>query len=223
MSNGRLAETPMLIGQGTGPMQGGRWPLTGETLLIGRGPECDVVVPDRQVSRHHARVRRLEQGEYELEDLGSKNGTHLNGIPVHEPRKLADGDVIQIALVAKLLYVGSEATTPLTLEEEGGTRRGRIFVDRQAHRIWVAGRELDPPLSPPQYRLLELLVARAGQAVSREEIVTSVWEGSESDGISEQAIDALVRRLRERLAEADPGRPYVTTVRGHGFRLDDAA
>jgi DNA-binding response OmpR family regulator len=221
MSNGRVTETPMLIGQGTGPLQGGRWPLTGETLLIGRGAECDVVVPDRQVSRHHARVRRLEQGEYELEDLGSKNGTHLNGIAVHEPSRLTDGDVIQIALAAKLLYVGSEATMPLTLEDDAATRQGRIFVDRQAHRVWVAGRELDPPLSPPQYRLLELLVARSGQAVSREEIVTSVWEGSESEGISEQAIDALIRRLRERLAEADPERAYITTVRGHGFRLDE--
>jgi DNA-binding response OmpR family regulator len=223
MSSDRLAETPVLIGQGTGPLKGGRWLLTGETLLIGRGPECDVVVPDRQVSRHHARVRRLAEGEYEVEDLDSKNGTHLNGIALHGPRRLVDGDVIQIALAAKLLYVGSEATMPLTLEDEGRVGHGRVAVDRQAHRIWVAGRELDPPLSPPQYRLLELLITRAGQVVSREEIVTLVWEGSESEGISEQAIDALVRRLRDRLGEADPGHSYVTTVRGHGFRLDENA
>ncbi len=85
----------------------------------------------------------------------------------------------------------------------------------------MRGRELDPPLSPPQYRLLELLVLRAGQIVNRDEIVTAVWEGSESEGISEQAIDALVRRLRERLAEVDPGHAYLVTVRGHGFRLDN--
>jgi DNA-binding response OmpR family regulator len=222
MSSDRVAETPALFGQG-GPLQGGRWPLTGETLLIGRGPECDIVVPDRQVSRHHARVRRMAEGEYQLEDLGSKNGTHLNGIALHEPRKLTDGDVIQVALAAKLLYVGSEATMPLALEGEARTAQGRVYVDRQAHRIWVVGRELDPPLSPPQYRLLELLVTRAGQVVSREEIVASVWEGSESEGISEQAIDALVRRLRDRLAQADPGHPCLVTVRGHGFRLDEEA
>ncbi len=221
MSSDRLAETPVLIGQGTGPLQGGRWPLSGETLLIGRGPECDVVVPDRQVSRHHARVRLLAEGEYELEDLGSKNGTHVNGIALQAPHKLIDGDVIQIALAAKLLYIGSEATMPLTLDDESRMGHGRVRVDRQAHRIWVAGRELDPPLSPPQYRLLELLVTRPGQVISREEIVSLVWEGSESEGISEQAIDALVRRLRDRLAEADPSHSYVMTVRGHGFRLDE--
>ena len=41
--------------------------------------------------------------------------------------------------------------------------------------------------------------------------------------ISEQAIDALVRRLRERLAELDPGHAYVLTVRGHGFRFQNRA
>ncbi len=40
------------------------------------------------------------------------------------------------------------------------------------------------------------------------------------DGVSEQAIDALVRRLRDRIAELDPKHQYIITVRGHGFRLD---
>ena len=102
MSSERLAETPVLIGQGTGPLQGGRWPLSGDRLLIGRGAECDIVVADRQVSRHHARVRRLAEGEYEIEDLGSKNGTHLNGIALQPPRRLVDGDGIQMARAANL-------------------------------------------------------------------------------------------------------------------------
>ena len=64
-------------------------------------------------------------------------------------------------------------------------------------------------------------MARTGQVVRRDEIVATVWQGSESEGISEQAIDALVRRLRERLAGVDPRQPYLVTVRGHGFRLDN--
>ncbi|MFZ4813533.1 MAG: winged helix-turn-helix domain-containing protein, partial [Phototrophicaceae bacterium] len=39
------------------------------------------------------------------------------------------------------------------------------------------------------------------------------------EGVSEQAIDALVRRLRDRLAEVDPDTQYIVTMRGHGFRL----
>jgi DNA-binding response OmpR family regulator len=41
------------------------------------------------------------------------------------------------------------------------------------------------------------------------------------EGVSEQAIDALVRRLRDRLAEVDPNGEYIVTVRGHGFRMDN--
>ena len=52
------------------------------------------------------------------------------------------------------------------------------------------------------------------------ETIDAVWSHAEREGVSEQAIDALVRRLRERLAEIDPDGLYVITVRGHGFRLD---
>jgi DNA-binding response OmpR family regulator len=46
-----------------------------------------------------------------------------------------------------------------------------------------------------------------------------VWPEAVEEGVSEQAIDALVRRLRDRLAELGKDREYVVTVRGHGFRL----
>jgi DNA-binding response OmpR family regulator len=47
-----------------------------------------------------------------------------------------------------------------------------------------------------------------------------VW-GEDALGISEQALDALVRRLRERLAELEPNHEFVVTVRGHGLRLEN--
>ncbi len=59
------------------------------------------------------------------------------------------------------------------------------------------------------------------RVVSRDDIVDRVWPDSAGEGVSEQAIDALVRRLRERLSEVDPENAYVTTVRGHGFRLNN--
>jgi len=54
-------------------------------VIIGREPDCQVVVDDRQASRHHARILQTEDG-YVLEDLGSKNGTYLNGQPLTAPR-----------------------------------------------------------------------------------------------------------------------------------------
>jgi DNA-binding response OmpR family regulator len=96
-------------------------------------------------------------------------------------------------------------------------------MDTEAKRVWVTGKELDPPLSLAQYRLLELLYRHRSRVVSREEVVLAVWAEDEAEGVSEQAIDALARRLRERLTEVDPNHQYVVTVRGHGFRLEYAA
>jgi DNA-binding response OmpR family regulator len=80
---------------------------------------------------------------------------------------------------------------------------------------------LDPPLSLSQYRLLEILWEHKGKIVTREEVIAAVWPESDEAGITEQAIDALVRRLRDRLAEVDADHEYLVTVRGHGFRLDN--
>ena len=217
--DGEGHESPVLIAL-SGKLNGMRFVLDREEFLIGRGSDCALVIADRQVSRHHARLRRSEAG-YVVEDLGSKNGTHVNGARVREAVLLQDGDVIQVALAAKLTYVASEATLPLTLTEASELGLGRVRMDPDAHRVWVAAAELDPPLSVPQYRLLEILYRHPGRVVSREAIVDYVWAGAEGEGVSEQAIDALARRLRERLAELDPGREYLVTVRGHGFRLDN--
>ena len=214
-------EVPALISQ-SGKPNGARWILDRRVMVIGRSPECDVVIPDRQVSRRHARLRRTEEG-YLLEDLRSKNGTFVNGVPVEEPVLLRDGDVVQVALAAKIVFVGTEATMPLAGGGASGMESGKLRMDPQAHRVWVGQVELDPPLSPPQYKLLELLCRRSGRVVTRDEIVEAVWPETGGEGVSEQAIDALVRRLRDRLAELDREHAYLVTVRGHGFRLDNPA
>ena len=213
------AELPVLIAE-TGKLSGSRWVVESDQILIGRGPECDLVVADRQVSRHHARIRRTG-ASYVLEDLASKNGTHLNGVPIEGEVPLQDGDVIQIALVLRLVFVGTEDTIPLHREGLTAVGLGRLRMDPQAHRVWVGRTEIDPPLSPPQHRLLELMIENLDRVVSREQIVEHVWPESAGEGVSDQAIDALVRRLRERLTEFDPGHPYILTVRGHGFRLNN--
>jgi DNA-binding response OmpR family regulator len=210
---------PMLIAQ-TGNSSGHRWTLDREEVILGRGPGCDYVIQDRQVSRQHARIRKHFNG-YMLEDLNSKNGTYVNGVAIKEPVLLQDGDVIQIALALKILFVGSEATIPLSLSDAAQMGLGLLRMDREAHRVWIGKKELDPPLSLPQFRLLHLLYSNAGRVLSRQEIVEEVWPDSLAEGVSEQAIDALVRRLRERLSELDAEHVYVVTVRGHGFRLEN--
>jgi DNA-binding response OmpR family regulator len=97
-----------------------------------------------------------------------------------------------------------------------------LRLDKDAKSVWIKGRELDPPLSLAQYRLIELLYDNEGKVCSRDEVVQAVWPDIVEEGVSEQAIDALARRLRERLSELDPDHQYIVTVRGHGFRFDNS-
>ena len=64
--------------------------LTGQ-LIVGRDPSCDIVLDDPSVSRRHARVF-LAEGRVYLEDLGSQNGTMVNGAAIHMPCQLRSGD-----------------------------------------------------------------------------------------------------------------------------------
>ena len=209
---------PILVVQ-EGQLAGKRWPLNKMEFVIGRGEDCDIVLPDRQVSRHHFRVVRDDDG-YNVEDLGSKNGTYINGAPVRGSMQLQDGDEIQVALSVRLLFVGAEATLPLTQEMLRVAQPG-LRLNKSQRQVWVNGATLDPPLSLSQYRLIEILWEHKGKIVTREEVIAAVWPESDEAGITEQAIDALVRRLRDRLAEVDPDHEYLVTVRGHGFRLDN--
>ena len=99
--------------------------------------------------------------------------------------------------------------------------RGRLRLDPEARRVWVSDQERNPPLSLPQYRLLELLFQNKGRVCTREMVVAAVWPEAQGDGVSEQSIDALVRRVRDRLSELDQDNQYIITVRGHGFRLEN--
>jgi hypothetical protein len=210
-------ETAMLVLQ-RGSEAGLAWPLERRTMVIGRSPDCEIVLDDRQVSRLHARIS-WQGDHYEIEDLNSKNGTHLNGRDITGTQSLHDGDEIQIALRFKLAFVDAGATAPLVFDSP--VERG-LRLETATHQVLIDGKLLDPPLSPQQYRLLEL-VAQSSGVVSRDDIVRAVWPDAVDGAVSEQSIDALVRRLRERLAELDADRQYLVTMRGHGFRFENKA
>ena len=201
-----------------GSLAGQRIAIENRSVIIGRGGadvKCDIVLTERQVSRQHAEIY-LDRGRYYLRDLGSKNGTYVNGQLVAEAVELYDNDAIQIALCERIRFIGGDATLPL---DESEPIYG-LRTDRESKRVWVGSVEIMPPLSPAQYRLLELLSEQVGRVCSRDEIVSTVWAEDDKDGVTEQAIDALVRRLRDRLSEIDATGQYIVTVRGHGFRLD---
>lgn len=213
--NKSLEEYPLLVAQ-EGPLKGQRWPIN-QTLVLGRESSCDVVVADRQISRYHARLTPTPEGVI-LEDLGSKNGTHHNGVPLAGPVVLQDGDLMSVALAQQFLFLTSDATMPLL---EGTAHVGRLMMDQKSRRVWVNQQQLVPPLSAQQFKMLWLLYESQGQVVTRPDLVAAVWGDEQAAGVSDQALDALIRRLRDRLAALDPTHQYISTVRGHGVRLDN--
>jgi hypothetical protein len=214
------AEMPILIGQ-TGPLNGLRW-IISDSVTVGREANCDIVIPDRRVSRRHARLTNNLDGVF-LEDLRSKNGTHYNGRTIKEPILLNDGDIIQIALAQQFIYISADATTPLEESDLAVMLEltGRLRLEKRSRRVWIGENEVLPPLSVAQFSLLEQLYERSHRVVPRQDLIQGIWGDEAAVDVTNQALDALVRRLRDRLANVDPSHQYVVTIRGHGLRLDN--
>ncbi len=93
-------------------------------VVIGRSPECQIVLPDFGISRNHAKVVVSESGEARIMDLKSKNGTQVNGVPVVEA-PLRDGDRILLGKFELTFSKALESKVVLDdakpLSEEAGT------------------------------------------------------------------------------------------------------
>ncbi|MBD0328785.1 MAG: FHA domain-containing protein, partial [Thermoleophilia bacterium] len=105
-----IADTPSLAGAKptlvvtSGELAGRRFAVDGTTLIGREGGGADITLADPQVSGRHALVRPAN-GTIEIADLGSTNGTYVNGARLDGPKALADGDVItlgQSALTVEL-------------------------------------------------------------------------------------------------------------------------
>jgi pSer/pThr/pTyr-binding forkhead associated (FHA) protein len=83
-----------------GPNKGELYPFDAarpDGAVIGRDPECQVQLTDERVSRHHARIHADPADQcFRITDLGSVNGTQVNGVKIEGPALLRDGDTIGI-------------------------------------------------------------------------------------------------------------------------------
>lgn len=79
-----------------GQLAGTTLPLRPAGTLIGRSPECALVLDDDYVSGRHARIFQADDGTWQVEDLRSTNGTFLGATRLTEPREVAVGSVLRI-------------------------------------------------------------------------------------------------------------------------------
>jgi hypothetical protein len=110
------------------------------SLLIGRSDDCDLVVPHRSVSRHHARL--ILGPPLRLEDLGSANGSKVGGRALARgvPALVEGGLVIEIGDVALLLRAASAATGVATSPDSPSLPAGELAKVERAHIIDVLQR-----------------------------------------------------------------------------------
>ena len=120
----------------SGPTPGASFTLEGDQIDVGRDSTNEIVINDAEISRRHARLT-FQGGKYVLEDLGSTNGTFVNGQRLAGPRVLKSGEVVsfgeQIVMIFEAIHFDAGATV----------------VSPRAAAVPAASRPVMPPPPPP--------------------------------------------------------------------------
>ena len=191
----------------SGPQQGDEYIIRKPATLIGRHEACDLVVDDAQVSRRHCQISW--DGVYcTLEDLGSTNGTFINGQPLTAAYVLRPGDKVQVANVI-FQFIDPQATLV-------GHKWPKLKIERATRRVTVNGDPIE--ISAQEYTLLLYLDEHADRICSLEEITNAVWPEYKGS-VFDYQVESLIKRLRQKL-EPEAEEPHlVVTMRGRGYRL----
>ena len=176
------------------------WPLESDVIQIGRSSRSAVHLPDATVSKAHAEIVRAGDG-WLIRDLGSRNGTRVNGVEARDPTPIKDGDVLEIGKV--MVRVGAEASGQ-------GTR----FAARDlssAMRLQAQDLLARPTESVGSPRVMKLL-AEAGQMLVLPRPLRDTCEEILAFVERAMPVSRLVLLLRESVeAEATP---IASRVRG---------
>jgi len=114
------------------------WQLTDNTTYtLGRVANTDITLPYSWVSRKHAMIQREENGQFNLLDLGSSNGTFLNGRKIHTPITLQNGDCIGIGSTRLLFHQNTTPTRPSATTGADLDEMTVAFVQKQIITILI--------------------------------------------------------------------------------------
>src|SRR5512142_2642718 len=133
----------------SGPTPGATFSLQGDQLVIGRDTSSAIAINDAEVSRKHARLN-YQGGKYVIEDLGSTNGTFVNGQRLVSPVVLKSGDVISLGEQIVLMYevlmpdVGETVMSPRRSAPASQPRPAPMPQPSPAQQQYYA-----PPPPPP--------------------------------------------------------------------------
>jgi phosphoserine phosphatase RsbU/P len=219
-----------------GPNPGQAFSLHGETTSIGRQPDVDIYLESLAVSRQHARILR-QNGGFFIEDLGSSNGTYLNGEKIQQRRPLGEEDMVQIgpyllALRPDPSASGMETNSFIRHRIQAQASNQTLYAGNASHKLQVVLEiaqnlghtlELDPLLNQLLDHLLRLftqadrgliLLCKGDQLVlqaQRSRLPTLAGDPQYSKTIVRRALDEGVGLLSEDVAD-DRSLPPSSTM-----------
>ena len=198
-------------------------PIENLSVVAGNSAAVDLKIPNQFVSRRHFQVR-FDTDVFYLSDLGSTNGTYLNGVKLvpNEEHVLRDGDRVGLG-VDKVLLIFSEPVKtvpidPTIVRQASQAQMGsELVVNSSSRNVWVRGEQL-PSLSKKEFDILECLFQNRGRAISRDEIAAAGWP-ERPDDVPNADIDQYIRRIRRKIEE-DPSDPKIIVTRvGYGYMI----
>ncbi|HEY3121192.1 MAG TPA: SpoIIE family protein phosphatase [Vicinamibacteria bacterium] len=158
-----------------------RFPLIKERITIGRSRDSDIFLPDQWLSRHHAEIRHRADGYY-LVDMGSKNGTLLNGGRINDEQRLRPGDVITLGEHVLTFSLGDEPEDDDQDQEPVGTQ---VFSAKALSDI-----KTKPAINPEE--------------LARQNRVLGVLSQAASSLLIHRPLPELFERVLDLLFEAVP-------------------
>ncbi len=196
-------------------------PLEASLIRIGREAGCELVLASQFVSRRHAEIR-ANNGNFELVDLGSRNGTLLNGkrLDANTPVVLSDSDSFRIEEFSVRFRANDDADETLVPQRRAADE---LFVDTEAMEVWIGERRLELR----QARVLKLLAymwEHRDRVCTEEDLGNHIWaaEGDVVPGVPLFDPSSLYQLiyLARRAIEVTSRKPrYLVNIPGVGYRL----
>ncbi|MEE1731926.1 FHA domain-containing protein [Streptomyces sp. BE282] len=199
-----------------GPDAGGVHLLHGGRIRIGRSAEADVPLDDPDVSRLHCAVTVSEDGRVSVADLGSTNGTSLDGAEVRDqPVRFPPGALLRLGESALRLTAGSRPVTlPAAPDGEGHLRVSRLDPDQHAPAHHTSGTPTAPPLRAYHYGSDDGQSPAYGQQPHAFRQEPTGYEGQEPDpghGTPDASAHQRTHGGREPFGPAGGGEQFGTT------------
>ena len=181
--------------------------LANSEIIIGRDENADLTITSQAVSRRHARLIREEDG-YVLEDLGSSNGTFINGQKISGRRALKSGDQIRLGRVVTLIYEAPKSEVSKTSIESGLPEPARTVV-REAPGVPLGAMQTmigeGPSVSQVDAGPPEFVVAIAGENPQTHILTGQSMTIGRLEGNDILIPSPLISRHHARLDKVDGG------------------